>query len=97
MNDTKHTPGPWLVRQIHDEQVDVVKGDFPKGHAIATISTWGDAELIANAHLIAAAPELLAACEQALRESGCDGDLCGWNWHDIMRAAIAKATSTEES
>lgn len=46
----------------------------------------------ANANLIAAAPELLAALEKALRDSGCDGDLCTRQWHEDARAAIAKAT-----
>jgi hypothetical protein len=45
----------------------------------------------ANASLIAAAPELLKALKKALNESGCDGDLCCYEWHDVARAAIAKA------
>lgn len=49
------------------------------------------AERDANARLIAAAPELLAALKAALDESGCDGDLCMYQWHDAARAAIKKA------
>ena len=45
----------------------------------------------ANARLIAAAPELLEALEKALNESGCDGDQCGTEWHELARAAITKA------
>jgi len=42
----------------------------------------------ANASLIAAAPELLAACEAALaRMSDINPDV----WEDMLRAAIAKA------
>jgi hypothetical protein len=48
-------------------------------------------EVEANARLIAAAPCLLAALEKAMRESGCDGDLCAHEWHDAARAALAKA------
>jgi hypothetical protein len=50
-----------------------------------------DDEAKANARLIAAAPELLEALEKALNESGCDGDQCGTEWHELARAAIAKA------
>jgi hypothetical protein len=35
--------------------------------------------------------DLLAALKQALRESGCDGDLCAHRWHDTARATIARA------
>ena len=44
-----------------------------------------------DAHLIAAAPELLRALKGALYDSGCDGDLCMHEWHELARAAIAKA------
>ena len=47
-------------------------------------------EVIANARLIAAAPELLEACKKA------EGWLSGWAsaepYIDVLRAAIAKAT-----
>lgn len=45
----------------------------------------------ANARLMSAAPDLLAALKAALLESGCDGDLCARAWHEDARAAIAKA------
>ena len=38
-----------------------------------------------------AGPDLYAALEQALNESGCDGDLCMHGWHDAARIALAKA------
>jgi hypothetical protein len=44
-----------------------------------------------DARLIAAAPALLEALKKALNESGCDGDLCCHEWHDVARAAISKA------
>jgi hypothetical protein len=43
-----------------------------------------------KARLEAAAPELLEALKVALRDSGCDGDLCMYQWHEQARAAIAK-------
>jgi len=45
----------------------------------------------ANAHLITAAPDLLDVLIEALEQTGCDGDLCGYAWHEKARAAIAKA------
>lgn len=61
----KHTPGPWMV---HDNigrksEIGVVADAAP-----CIIATMGNAkawpkEARANAHLIAAAPELLAACK----------------------------------
>lgn len=41
---------------------------------------------------MAAAPELLDALQDALEESGCDGDLCAHSWHEKARRAIEKAT-----
>ena len=50
----------------------------------------------ANAILIAAAPDLLAALKKALNESGCDGELCMHEWHDAARAAVARAEGKGE-
>lgn len=60
----RHTPGPWLID--HDEysdgdrkQIPVVQADHEYG--IADVRHWsGSPENWANAHLIAAAPELKA-------------------------------------
>ena len=61
MSKVNHTPGPWFVRELHEDQAEIILEGIERGHAIATVSTWGEAELKANAQLIAAAPELLAA------------------------------------
>ena len=67
----EHTPGPWIVK-FDDDHATITKPDFEPGHAIAHVSTWNDAELKANAQLIAAAPDLLAACKSLLSEPfGC--------------------------
>jgi hypothetical protein len=96
MNDgigkPKHTPGPWLVRPICDHDViDIIKEGFGPGDAIAVISAWGDPERIADAHLIAAAPDLLKALE-AINSHWEAGNFSRkpelW---EPMRAAIAKA------
>jgi hypothetical protein len=62
MENTKHTPGPWTAGVT-----DSIWND--KGVLIAECGnsmTLGDSEVFSNARLIAAAPELLEACEDAL-------------------------------
>lgn len=70
MNTTQHTPGPWKAYQgRYSRQLS-----GPKDESIGEIYNWdGEGtssaialEAVANAHLIAAAPELLRACELAL-------------------------------
>lgn len=86
----KHTPGPWN----HGEDGFVYS---PCGKYTLADPHYADLDIDereANARLIAAAPELLAACEQALkvvdahrRASGGDGDITA----ALIRSAIAKA------
>lgn len=66
-----HTPGPWIV--LHENDMSIItKSEFSQGEVVAQLSTWGDSELKANAQLIAAAPDLLAACKSLLSEPfGC--------------------------
>lgn len=102
---TAHTPGPWLAmrgtdstgRQVPDWAITV-----EKGYAwICTGPSWDDEfqeESFANAHLIAAAPELLAVAlhsATALRLSGVEANAHSdnpieWLLHQT-EAAIAKA------
>jgi hypothetical protein len=101
---TKHTPGPWawdrqtavtmLLKSfapvdscpLHDPVVFALRSDW------ASWAPWPDS---ANARLIVAAPDLLAACVTALSVL----DVCKCqNGHELLaasavRAAIAKATS----
>ena len=72
---SKHTPttGPWQLARADTERcrVDietVERGvDLPdQGNHIA-VAYWGTPTEEANARLLAAAPELLAACNMALR------------------------------
>ena len=93
MKMSKHTPGPWLSntddRYVREERsgatIALVCDD--DGHC--------DAEhrhampIGANASLIAAAPDLLAACERALANIETNGG--GADLADQLRAAIAKA------
>ena len=91
-----HTPGPWKTTLAYDDPAVV---DYD-GKMIATAVMDVDMpseldEVVANARLIAAAPELLAVLER-----------CNNRWDDAdeddnpslgraIRAAIAKATGKE--
>lgn len=98
MADTKHTPGPWtfdpskswrphrvgLKHFVGNDDADIahISESFSSGRT--------PEETFANARLIAAAPELLAACQRALAEAVADDQD---EWFANMRTAIAKATS----
>lgn len=83
-----HTEGCWTFNGF-----DVVS-QFSDGHSayIATPSTRGKSnwEVVANAHLIAAAPDLLAALDELLAELGNDLHRTSEGFN-MARAAIIKA------
>ena len=90
----KHTRGPWSIGGRN-----IIIGHTPLLVEIATVNDGGldlddsdneaaAAVVTANARLIAAAPDLLAACEAALRMV--EGDGLPPNW-DLLRTAIRKA------
>jgi len=90
---THHTPGPWNVTGLYVREQD--------GGLVASINDlWHGqktpkAEKNANARLIAAAPDLLAALEELLWSASrtsleTDGDYS--NAFTAARAAIDKAT-----
>lgn len=82
----KHTPGPWAVNSEH---LTVLAED--SGYVCKVAGPGpNDPESLANAHLIAAAPELLAAAELALTAVA---DPADWNFkaRPALMAAIAKA------
>jgi hypothetical protein len=86
MEQTKHTPGPWHVipkgatfaGDIANERGEVVAQAYGTGHK-------------ANARLIAAAPDLLAALQWAMDNAEWSNDTATGT--DPIRAAIAKATA----
>jgi len=65
---TKHTPGPWRCEVEKWEEVWSVREDVANYGFVAVLKGgghWVDkVQLEANAHLIAAAPELLEALER---------------------------------
>ncbi len=67
MSDTKHTPGPWEYVEYPNGPIEVIAGGDVGGvvHQGQIFTEPDDiAEERANARLIAAAPELLAACKE---------------------------------
>lgn len=96
----EHTPGPWNLETVRTS-VGVCHKIGPLGSEtkIKNACLYDDCysdqprdlKLLADAVLIAAAPELLDTLKQALRESMCDGDLCCHDWHEAARSIIAKA------
>lgn len=99
--DTKHTPGPWTILS---EKTGSVGSDAPYK---MTASVYGDHEecepdgrMLANARLIAAAPELLESLRNtaSMLQSAClvitDKEARQMALETVAeaRAAIAKAT-----
>lgn len=91
MSTTKHTPGPWVAKRGIAAMTD------PGG--IAKVGSWSVVSLTpskkdggADAHLIAAAPDLLAAAERTIAAlRGTTLDAVESAALDDLRAAIAKA------
>jgi hypothetical protein len=102
---TKHTPGPWTEPRIYrarDNEITRIAIYDSNGtttvHSINSAclnrSTWNEA--LANAHLIAAAPELLEALQELsnLMEAVHSHDYTPDSFTtQPARTAIAKATS----
>lgn len=100
MHATKPTPGPWsITRRRVDMQIHAAPGNDPslhRGQPIAYVCGSGVHAMRqeADARLIAAAPDLLAALEAITSDSGT------WNCmpmrlRDLAAAAIAKAEGAQ--
>lgn len=97
----KHTPGPWaIIDDVTDAAIGyraIVAIDGENfGETICNPSPMGEA----NARLIAAAPELLAALQGLLKadadRNDCPGFASAGNWlraNEAARAAIAKVNA----
>ena len=90
MSNTKHTPGPW-THEGNGDITGIEDNGFGRGPvdvcSVYLRTVKGRTE--ANARLIAAAPELLAALQMIAGELPCIDNLMSDK--DIARAAIAKA------
>ena len=92
MTNTKHTPGPWevdgfsVMAGVGAEYGDLAYATAGDGHADPDCHlNRPDAERLANATLIAAAPDLLAALEEIAEITQHTAS------REIALAAIAKA------
>lgn len=103
----KHTPGPWTLAQyakgfdlpipVKEHKTIAVFSIGPNHGDIAYMQhgLWKDDQAIANARLIAAAPELLEALKMAVRQNEHEMLMTGEELREA-RSAIAKATGTQE-
>lgn len=98
---TGYTPGPWAVK--HGKWITAIRGDH-EGEIIAGPTYWMEdapEEAAANARLIAASPDLLAALKMLhdnIAEYAALNHLGGFDNQDMRnaRAAIAKATGAAQ-
>ncbi len=84
-----HTPGPWLLGEERSGDVEDLCG-----YLVAVVSGVGrsEGEYVANARMVAAAPELLEAAQGILVD-----DMFRYLPNEYIakvRAAIAKATGS---
>lgn len=86
MSKSKPTPGPWVVNGFGGEFKPVARL-LPREVVVSSESIAGDE--IANARLIAAAPDLLRALKLALPALG------ALETFDVARDAIEKAEGTK--
>jgi len=92
-----HTPGPWAIGLETDENDGHGQIISPEGEHIASVSMY---PIVANARLLAAAPELLEAAKGMLREFGNQQfnvrkDYSKMVYLEAARAAIARAEGRE--
>jgi len=91
----KHTPGPWKLAW-EDGKHGVVASSIPEPNVVALVGNRDDGRndiRKANARLMAAAPDLLEACEVAeriLTEYGIPDER-----RTEIQSAIAKATGEQ--
>ena len=92
MIKAKHTPGPWKIDYGYNRSINFIGPCVPDQYAG---SSWLRVTE-ANARLIAAAPELLDALKGMLEVFGDEFGMDDSSVCDDARAAIAKATRSEQ-
>lgn len=91
MNETKHTPGPWTI-EIPDKRSTDVKVCGPIGSGFVAYLAPHDLEVVqANAHLIAAAPEMLETLKALCGTADSVMGAIDWPEYRQARTAITKA------
>jgi hypothetical protein len=97
----RHTPGPWWIDNRNIRSATVKPDWMPKGIKLATVveGAVGSAESDANARLIAAAPDLLAALQAIMEWAGTEEGYQALPfeppWNPQVQAAIARATGEQ--
>ena len=98
----KHTPGPWDVMWQSAADDGSPSGERPPlvfqpegAFHIANVGGGSQRNRVANARLIAAAPELLEAACSFLRYIRNNGGSVAYTQHAQVAAAIEKATGCE--
>lgn len=91
MSETRFTPGPWGVRRTEWDTIQVMIGPPGDQVGICEASAF-DQKSEANAHLIAAAPDLYAALHALVWDGPAVDDSPLW---EAARAALAKARGEE--
>lgn len=102
MGNSKHTPGPWTVRPDPPNLESLIHSDAGGGVWIARVmfGIGTPDQRDANAALMASAPDLLSACEEALGLIEFFHGKPGWQEYQQspemkrLRAAISKAGAT---
>ncbi len=102
---TKHTPGPWEVDSDERTGIVYISSHLIGSHDVCDLYHVADCEIItkenamANAHLIAAAPDLLEACKAA---AACrfvakhpEDNKVFWETERTLGKAIAKAEAKD--
>jgi hypothetical protein len=92
MSEAIHTPGPWTVEFKSFGRGVIQAGEIrdARDNVVTHIGVT-DESGIADARLIAAAPELLAALEKLLNATNDIESLSGCSERDLASKAIAKA------
>lgn len=91
----EHTPFPWDVEFVSD-CARIVAGSGRQKIVIARLAPkqLSETETANNARFILRAvthfQTMKDAMKSALRESGCDGVLCAYEWHEVFRKVIAE-------
>jgi hypothetical protein len=92
MPEMKHTPGPWWIDKYAQVFTASGKPLLLTGVALTSGRHPQQEEAEANARLIAAAPDLLAACIATHKDGRSVLPIAAW---DLMRDAIEKATGKD--
>jgi len=88
--NTEHTPAPWKVAPVNTNGTDGFEIHYSEDGECVTDHVYE----LADAKLIAAAPELLEICKEALRMYEKVLPTGGWQHvHDGLMDAIKKATT----